>query len=288
MAVHLRRVLSFSPELTFCEADIGIFVDAYCDTYLSSGIRVTPASVMLWHTGNAICELFTGGWAVELDDEKILHALDTATWWRDVIHSALPSAEVLADLPDDHALSWLDVDCFDLVAAANALLYLHRSPGDSLRGFEKLAAVTTKSLISQMYCVAGLTRIDAALLALRGGRAHSAVDAGMDSVRCYARAMSVLGLDCDGFDMHPSRKGAAVRHARSPKTKDRQFVFACWQDWQRQPNRYPTKAEFARDMLDKTEHLKSQKNIEDWAREWEKGKNLPLSDDETSITRDGR
>ena len=138
MAVHLRRVLSFSPELTFCEADIGIFVDAYCDTYLSSGIRVTPASAMLWHTGNAICELFTGGWAVELDDEKILHALDTATWWRDVIHSALPSAEVLADLPDDHALSWLDVDCFDLawggrpdsliIAFANHEIIPHDTP----------------------------------------------------------------------------------------------------------------------------------------------------------------
>lgn len=43
-----------------------------------------------------------------------------------------------------------------------------------------------------------------------------------------------------------------------------------WEKWQANPTDYKTKADFARDMLAHYEVLKSQKNIEDWCRKWEK------------------
>jgi len=47
-------------------------------------------------------------------------------------------------------------------------------------------------------------------------------------------------------------------------------VRQCWDEWQKQPDRYSGKAAFARDMLDKFENLKSQPVIEGWCRAWER------------------
>lgn len=68
---------------------------------------------------------------------------------------------------------------------------------------------------------------------------------------------------------------AHQKHANSPKQQAKLDVYACWQNWQRRRsercNPYKTKASFARDMLDKFPVLASQKVIEDWCREWERG-----------------
>ncbi len=58
--------------------------------------------------------------------------------------------------------------------------------------------------------------------------------------------------------------------ATNPKQKEKSFIFDCWQEWQRKPDNYKSKAKFGKDMLAKCEHLTSQKKIEDWCREWEK------------------
>lgn len=63
---------------------------------------------------------------------------------------------------------------------------------------------------------------------------------------------------------------ASLRLKRDPKQGEKKFVNDRWREWQEQPDRYKGKAAFARDMLDKCEHLTSQKKIEDWCREWEK------------------
>lgn len=67
-----------------------------------------------------------------------------------------------------------------------------------------------------------------------------------------------------------ARAGAQEKLARDPKQKEKLFVRGCWDGWQRDPNKYPTKAEFGRDMLSKCEHLTNNKIIEDWCREWER------------------
>lgn len=63
---------------------------------------------------------------------------------------------------------------------------------------------------------------------------------------------------------------ANLRIIKDPKQADKMFVFECWQAWQTKPTQYTSKAEFARDMLDKCEYLKRTKTIEDWCRDWEK------------------
>ena len=68
-----------------------------------------------------------------------------------------------------------------------------------------------------------------------------------------------------------SRGGAIAKLKMDPKQNEKSFVRGCWQDWQKKPSAYKGKAAFARDMLTKCEHLKSQKKIEDWCRAWERG-----------------
>ncbi len=67
-----------------------------------------------------------------------------------------------------------------------------------------------------------------------------------------------------------ARKGAYALLAKDPRQTEKIFVFECWQKWQRKPDNYKSKAKFGKDMLEKCEHLTSQKKIEDWCREWEK------------------
>lgn len=66
-----------------------------------------------------------------------------------------------------------------------------------------------------------------------------------------------------------ARNGALAKKKSDPRQVEKIFIRECWKEWQKNPNRYASKAEFARDMLTKSSHLTSQKKIEDWCREWE-------------------
>ena len=72
------------------------------------------------------------------------------------------------------------------------------------------------------------------------------------------------------FNKRLGQSGAAAKLAIDPKQVEKAVVRECWNEWKKQSNRYSGKAEFARDMLTKFEHLKSQPVIERWCREWEK------------------
>lgn len=65
-------------------------------------------------------------------------------------------------------------------------------------------------------------------------------------------------------------EAANVRWKLDPKNKEKAFIKECWMNWRDCPSNYESKAQFARDMLDKSAHLTSTKVIEDWCREWEK------------------
>jgi len=64
-------------------------------------------------------------------------------------------------------------------------------------------------------------------------------------------------------------EAAVARHQKDPKAADKKLVFECYREWRANPSRYKSKAEFARDMLEKCQHLKSHKKIEDWVRGWD-------------------
>ena len=67
-----------------------------------------------------------------------------------------------------------------------------------------------------------------------------------------------------------ARSGGLAKLANDPKQKAKAMVRECWDEWQKQPDRYKGKASFAHDMLDKFEDLKSQPVIEGWCRTWDK------------------
>lgn len=67
-----------------------------------------------------------------------------------------------------------------------------------------------------------------------------------------------------------AKEAAQMRIKNDPKQHEKQFIKECWQQWQADSGLYKSKAAFARDMMNKVEHLTSSKKIEDWCREWEK------------------
>lgn len=73
-------------------------------------------------------------------------------------------------------------------------------------------------------------------------------------------------LQKSAFAVENANKGVA----KDPRQQDKKFVKECWEKWQDSLESYISKTAFANDMLDKCEHLKSQKVITDWCRDWEK------------------
>lgn len=92
---------------------------------------------------------------------------------------------------------------------------------------------------------------------------------------CIALAESILD--------HSATMGkyASIRLENDPRQQQKKFVYECWCEWQKTPERYKNKTHFANDMLDKfrsddpnenTKSLNSPKVITDWCRGWEKQK----------------
>jgi hypothetical protein len=86
-----------------------------------------------------------------------------------------------------------------------------------------------------------------------------------------AGAIGVLLLVAkDKFKVELAKSGGKGRVAKDLRQGEKVLVRSCWEAWKKTPNKYKSNAEFARDMLEKCEHLTSNKVIEDWCREWEK------------------
>lgn len=94
-----------------------------------------------------------------------------------------------------------------------------------------------------------------------------------DDVKKYIDSDSIydfMQLVLDHADSTRARLKAIKMHAKDPKQADKALVRECWDDWQKQSDRYEGKAAFARDMRDKFPNLKSQPVIEGWCRKWER------------------
>jgi len=134
----------------------------------------------------------------------------------------------------------------------------------------KIAALSKRSY-ADMFLLHALIAIDDALISIDLG-STDAVSTAIEAANALANAIAIQSgsekLQEARQDM--AYRGAIARIERDPKTKEKSFIFDCWQGWQKSPNTYASKAAFARDMLTKCECLSSQKKIEDWCREWEK------------------
>lgn len=129
-------------------------------------------------------------------------------------------------------------------------------------------------LYAELFLFRTLRAIDDAIIAMDLD-SMDAISLAIDAANSLANATAITSgsekLQKARQDM--AYQGAIARLARDPRQREKKFVYECWLDWQKQPDkckRYKGKAAFARDMLSKCEHLASQKKIEDWCRNWEK------------------
>lgn len=107
-------------------------------------------------------------------------------------------------------------------------------------------------------------------------QAQLAFEAGNDSLAWSLIAdanywRGVLAVNAGNQLCVQATLGGKARWRDAPKSKEKDFVFDCWKSWQDKPGQYKSQAAFARAMLEKCEHLESQKVIEDWCRAWKKG-----------------
>ncbi len=128
-----------------------------------------------------------------------------------------------------------------------------------------------RQLYVELLCIGCLREIDHAIVAL----AHNPIDA-VESTLLAKEAFDLAKADeieegvTREFVIRRARNAVAAKLANDPRQDEKQFIRECWQDWQRGKSHYTSKAAFARDMIEKVEHLTSTKKIEDWCREWEK------------------
>jgi len=97
---------------------------------------------------------------------------------------------------------------------------------------------------------------------------------GISAVSLWFCARLLKGKKIDGLMdqlvRERQRSASIARYSKDPKQRAKAEVKKLWEMWRLDLSRYPSKAAFARDMLDKFDELKSSKKIEDWARAWEK------------------
>ena len=72
------------------------------------------------------------------------------------------------------------------------------------------------------------------------------------------------------FRTEMAKQGALAKLANDPKQKDKATVRVCWDAWQKNPDDYEGKAEFAQDMIKQFPNLKSQPVIARWCLAWER------------------
>lgn len=97
----------------------------------------------------------------------------------------------------------------------------------------------------------------------------------LEKVEWLLRIVGKLCNDRASLDWAKSelaKVAVQAKLAADPKQAAKVFVKDCWQTWQEEPERYKSKAAFARDMLkqDQCKSLESQVKITDWCRQWEK------------------
>lgn len=75
-----------------------------------------------------------------------------------------------------------------------------------------------------------------------------------------------------------ARRGAQIMLANSPKQKFKSVARKYWDDWKVRPQLYRGKAEFARDMIEKSNGvMESHRVIEGWCRTWELNPDIQLA-----------
>lgn len=140
--------------------------------------------------------------------------------------------------------------------------------------FSKLqstADAVSKRCYVHLFLLHALIAIDDALICIDLG-STDAVSAAIEATNALANAMAIeSGSDkLQDARKEMSFRGAMAKLAADPRQEEKAFIFKCWQDWQKSPDTYASKAAFSRDMMTKCEHLTDVGKIPRWCKEWEK------------------
>lgn len=122
---------------------------------------------------------------------------------------------------------------------------------------------------SSLYLMGALLEIDYALIQndlKDGGAIQSALLAAemLDRARALMPHENSLRL----ARRQLATNAAVAKLNNDPRQADKRFVRECWDEWQREPERYESQAAFARDMMAKCAHLTSVAVVERWCRAW--------------------
>lgn len=135
-------------------------------------------------------------------------------------------------------------------------------------------AVSRSELVEHLvwsFAIHALLEIDNALLARLYG--DGAIAASLAAAESVANATALAHGDAKLAEARRelSMRAVTAKLDKDPKQQAKRDVQSWWHRWQKDASLYPTKAAFARAMLDKHDGvLVSQKKIEDWCRAWEK------------------
>lgn len=238
--------LAYSPFLTYSDSSNNIFLN-------SKGVEFyrnprNPDSDAIWRIGRQAYALLGVTDQADFNSRCVKCHRDIQTLKRVMLKERTEAG--LSD-PDGNELAWDELTPAETLAMAHSHL-----AGKENRG--------------ELLAFACLREIDDALIGIvLDGR--GAVAAAVQAAHTLADAQAFLN-GSEAFRAVRSQMAyaaAMARHSRDPKQADKKFVYGCYRDWRENPSRYKSKAAFARDMLDKCEHLESQKKIEDWVRQWD-------------------
>ncbi len=127
-----------------------------------------------------------------------------------------------------------------------------------------------RNVFRELFLFNALREIDDALIRIALDD-REAVVAAVEASNALSNAVAIASVDEQRADARRqlAYEGAIEKLRRDPKQREKAFVRECWEKWQQKLDAYRSKAAFARDMLNKCEHLESAKKIEDWCRQWE-------------------
>jgi hypothetical protein len=266
-----RRFQCFHPALTYSNSDHDCFVRPNGKPCR----ELNPDSEALFGIGKEAFERLTRGSECSKDEFDKVYAgyWESLEAFREAICEMHASGKlvVLGDSGRERLAE--DIQNIDDTEIASICWKVFVTP------FGRIMNNEDKELFRVFFLFHALREIDNALIGMDlDGR--EAIAAAIGAANALANSIAIeSGSDKEQeIRRDMGYRSAMEKLKRDPKQAEKTFVYSCWGEWQKKPESYKGKAAFARDMLDKCEHLTSQKKIEDWCREWEKKNSIKLAE----------
>lgn len=160
-----------------------------------------------------------------------------------------------------------DLDSFNVVWMVHQAIEKSKEADPSHETSELLL------FLRRVWCLLALHEIDTAVLGLLYEDAGDGVISAIRATQAIANAKSLLFTSKLPFKQMMAVSGARAKLERDPKQLAKRQVRELWTEWWcDKRDRYRTKTQFAKDMLDKFPELANQAVIVRWCTAWEKTK----------------